>query len=106
MVLYTITQGWTKRLTFYAQADGAAVALPTNTSIVLKDRDGSTINVSDRTTLPDQSASPGQVHFDPAGGDFLAALSPYSVHVVAVDSDSRQVSFPNGAADHIVVKPL
>ena len=104
---YTITEGWTEPLRFYANANGSKVALPVSTTtLIIKGSDDVAIDTAGvKTEVPTQTGDDtGAVDFLPAAGDFVARLSPYTIHVKAIDTDGKIVFFPSGERDQIVVK--
>lgn len=111
-VLLSVVSGWTGRLgAFTLKADGTPLVLTGLTvTIVIHKPDGTLVTPGGTLTVdPDQTANPGKVYYSPGTADFVWAdppgteRQPYRIHFKVVDSDSKVVYFPNGAADEISV---
>ena len=102
MAEYHITEGTTKRQDFILKADGVAVNLTGQTvTLLLKDRDGTTIDTTGDVTVPD--AANGKVGYKPDTADLTAAKSPYSAKWKVADGTGDVDFHPSGEPDVWVV---
>ena len=105
-VLTSITEGWTKRLTWQILADGAAFDGTgfTVSDIRITGKDGTIVDVTG--DIGWVTAASGTVYYDPDATDFDADLSPYTIHFVIQDGSGKQLSVPNGKAYELKVYRL
>jgi len=93
-----LIEGWTGDLDFTLKADGSAInGTGTTPTLVLRDRNGGTVDMTGKVAWI--SAAAGTVRYSPAATDLKAQLSPYEARFKVTDASSKDVFFPNGAAD-------
>ena len=100
-----VVEGWTARLDFQFQADGASVVLTTGDTVypVLVDRWG-TWTVSSSETITIVTASCGIVGFSaPSTSTFKDDVSQYTLRFLVVDGTAKILYFPNAAPVQITV---
>lgn len=102
MEITDVVEGWTGDLDYQLKADGVIVNLTGMTVVlVLTDKDGTAVTTTGNITVFD--AVNGKVRYRPDATDLVAAKSPYTMHWKVTDGASRDVFFPNGAADVLKV---
>lgn len=103
MTVTEVVEGWTGRLTFQLQVNGANL-----------DGTGLTVSaldvIANDNTIVDTTGDygwvtqgSGTVYYDPDASDFQAAKSPYRVRYQVTDGGGKVVWFPNGKPDEIRV---
>ncbi len=102
-VIHEIVEGWTGRLTFQLQTNGANLD-GTGLTVSALDIVGNDNTVVDTTSdFGWETQASGTVYYDPDASDFVAAKSPYKVRYQVTDGGGKVVWFPNGKADQITV---
>lgn len=102
-LLTEIVEGWTGRLTFQLNEDGAAMD---GTGITVSALDIVASDGTVVTTTGDYgwlTQASGTVYYDPDSADFVAAKSPYRVRYQLTDGSGKIVWHPDGQPDTIRV---
>jgi hypothetical protein len=103
-LLTEVVEGWTKRLTFTLQTDGAAFNGTGMTISNLYITNARGVPIDTAGDFGWVSAAAGTVYYDPDAADFVAGDGPYTVRYEVTDGAGKVVFFPNGQADQIQVR--
>lgn len=104
-VITNVVEGWTGRLTFTLQSNGAAFVGTgfTISDLVLTGRNGIAVDTSGDFGWI--TAADGTVYYDADSADFVALQSPYTVRFEVTDGAGKVVYFPNADAYELTVWP-
>lgn len=103
MLITEVVEGWTGRLTFQLEKNGANLVGTglTVTALDLVACDNTVIDTAGDFGWDDEAG--GIAYYDPDASDFQAAKSPYRVRYQVTDGGGKVVWFPNGKPDEIRV---
>lgn len=101
--LFTITEGWTRELSFTLLSQGSVVDLSDLDVVpVIKTKAGKALTIPPEKYRVDDDPTTGKVYWTPVAADLKAANTPYSIHW-KVTGDDGVIFYPSGDADTIAV---
>jgi len=97
-----IVEGQTTPVDKQLKIDGAAFSLAGATvSLVLKDKDGATVDATGKVSVTDMATS--KVAYNPGASDLVGKKSPYRAHWKVVDGTGKIHFFPSDKAEEWTV---